>query len=53
MKNCKECATEFGGEAQAKTGFCSGCVEAIKREKKLAFKKKKSPKKKKSSKKGK
>ncbi len=34
MSNCRKCATEFEGKPQDKTGFCSGCVEAIKREKK-------------------
>jgi len=28
---CKKCRSEFEGKAQAKTGFCQACVEAIAR----------------------
>lgn len=32
MKNyCKKCESFFEGVAEAKTGFCSACVEAIAR----------------------
>jgi len=32
MKNyCTKCQSEFEGNAQAKTGFCPACVDAIAR----------------------
>lgn len=31
MNYCKKCESEFEGKAEAKTGFCSGCVDAIAR----------------------
>ncbi len=52
MKNfCTKCLSNFEGEAQAKTGFCEACVDAVKRgkaqTKKIEAKSKKAPKKKK------
>ena len=31
MNYCTKCMSEFEGKAQAKTGFCPACVDAIKR----------------------